>query len=98
MRRLASVCLAALGLAGCAPQACSNPYVLDFVAAADRKAELAHLGLVRDSVRTDPTLDPDVADCAVWQRLRNPAGGPPLLQAQHFQVRRVENGWRVILP
>lgn len=100
---LAALCLGAASLAGCATRSCDNPYVLDHVAQIDRDADLSSLGLLRDPVRTTPTADPAVLQCAVWQRLRNPAyGSAPnqpatLLQPQHFQIRQVENGWRLVM-
>jgi hypothetical protein len=99
--RLLPMLALSLASAGCATRTCGNPYVLDFVDAADRKADLSHLGLVRDAVRTDPSTAPDVERCAVWERVRNPAYGTTsnqpaeLLRAQHFQITHIDVGWRV---
>lgn len=98
---LPALCLATGALAGCAEQSCANPYVLDFVDSADRRASLAHVGLIRDAVRTDPGARPSLAHCTVWERVRNPAYGVApnqpevLLQPQHFSVTKIDDGWRV---
>ena len=92
--------LLGLMLAGCAARGCDNPYVLDYVEAADRRSDLAHLGLVRDAVRSDPAASPNAKVCTVWERVRNPAYGPPnqpeaLLRPQRYTITQVDDGWRV---
>ena len=77
--------------------------MLDYVDAADRKADLAHLGLVRDAdaVRTEPGLAASTERCTIWERVRNPAyrtapnQPEALLRAQHYTITQVDDGWRI---
>ena len=104
---LATLALAMSTLAGCAAPGCNNPYVLDWLDNADRNADLAYLGLVRDGVGSQPGATPDTRLCSVWQRVRNPnyaagPGQPPrpgqprvLLRPQRYTVTEINQGWRV---
>ncbi len=102
-RRLLPLLALALAQAGCAARDCDNPYVLAFVDAADRKADLSHLGLVRDgdAVRTDPGMTANTQRCTIWERVRNPAYGTApdqpaaLLRPQHYTITQIDDGWRV---
>lgn len=94
-------CLAAASLAGCAERSCDNPYVLDFLTSEDARSNLAHRGLVRNAVRSDPGPTPDTARCAIWEQVSNPAYGSTaqqpatVLQPQYYSVTRITDGWRL---
>lgn len=99
--RIALLGLAIGSLAGCGGHSCDNGYVLDFIDAEDRQADLAHLGLVRDAVRTAAGPTATSARCSVWEKVRNPAYGTTpsqpasLLRPQYFTVTRIDDGWKV---
>ncbi len=84
-----------LGLAGCAEQSCGSVAVLNALDGSDHQADLSHLGLVRDAVRTAPGPASDTASCAIWERIRGPAPDQVLLRPQYYGVRRVSTGWEV---
>lgn len=84
-----------LGLAGCAEQSCGSVAVLNALDGFDGQADLSHLGLVRDAVRTAPGPTPDSASCGVWEQLRGPVPGQVLLRPQYYGVRRVSTGWEL---
>lgn len=92
---------AVASLSGCVSRGCDNSYVLDYIDNADRSSDLAHLGLVRDAVRSDPAPSPNTTYCSIWQRVKNPAYGTTptqpeaLLRPQHYTVTQIENGWRI---
>ncbi len=83
------------GLAGCAEQSCGSVAVLDALDDSDGQADLSHLGLVRDAVRTAPGPTPDSASCSIWERVRGPLPEQVLLRPQYYGVRRVSTGWEV---
>ena len=88
-----------LGLAGCAEQSCGSVAVLNALDGFDAQADLSHLDLVRDAVRTAPGPTPDSASCSVWEQVRGPARGQVpgqvLLRPQYYGVRRVSTGWEL---
>ncbi len=92
-----------LGLGGCAEQSCGSVAVLNALDGFDAQADLSHLGLVRDAVRTAPGPTPDSASCSVWERVRGPVPGqvvgqapaPVLLRPQYYGVRRISTGWEL---
>ncbi len=85
----------ALGLAGCAEQSCGSVAVLNALDDSDGQANLSHLGLVRDAVRTASGPTPDSASCGVWEQVRGPVPGQVLLRPQYYGVRRVSTGWEL---
>ena len=85
----------ALGLAGCAERSCGGVAVLNALDDTDHQADLSHLGLVRDAVRTAPGAPPDSASCSIWEQGRGPGPGQVLLRPQYYGVRQVSTGWEV---
>ncbi len=87
------------GLAGCAEQSCGSVAVLNALDASDAQADLSHLGLVRDAVRTAPGPTPDSASCSIWERVRGPVPTQGqeqvLLRPQYYGVRQVSTGWEL---
>jgi hypothetical protein len=81
--------------AGCAQQSCGSVAVLDYLDTSDYQANISHVGLVRNSVRTMPGPRLDGAQCLVWERIRGPAPDQIVLVAQSYSVRRIGNGWQL---
>lgn len=95
---LAFCLAAALAAAGCAPRGCGAPTALDFVDAADRRADIAHAGLVRDSVGSTPTADPRTQQCSVWERVHVADAGQAgriAYRPQHYLVTDLDTGLKV---
>ncbi len=90
----AAVIVLMLSQAACAPRGCDNPYVLDALARSDRAADLRHVGLVRDAVRTEPGATAGAARCSIWEQVRGPSDAV-VLRAQHYSVTQISNGWKL---